>query len=212
MKMSELFGHHRKEKAKGEELFQAALKAEREHDYPSAIRHLESASEYGNRDAKVELGTIALKTDPQKAYRLFLEAAHDGDAKAAHNLGVMFRDGIGVKQDDLDACHWFEHGARLGSARSQNSLGMRYQNGQSVARDLKKAHELFTEAARQGDADAEFNLATMYILGLGVARNESTAIHWLQCSAVHGNRIAEEALRDPTSYVCDYVASHLRLK
>jgi TPR repeat protein len=201
-----------KGKAQGIEFLQAADEAYQNNDHMEVIRCLESAAECGNRDAKFELGTMILGTDFQKAYRLFLEAAQDGDAKAAHNLGVMFRDGMDIKQDDERAFYWFERGAQLGSARSMNSLGKRYENGQGVARDLKRAHELYTEADQQGDPDAGFNLATMYILGLGVKQDESNGIHWLQRSASHGNRIAAEALRDPTKYICDYVASHLQVR
>ncbi len=206
-------GSGNKAKGHGEEFLQAADEAYQNHDYPSVIRCLESAAECGNCDAKRELGAIALRTDPQKAYRLFVEAAQGDNFKAAYDLGVMFRDGTGVEQDDAEAFRWFELGARLGSVRSKNSLGMRYQNGQGVARDLKKAHELFIEADRQGDPDAGFNLATMYTVGLGVKPDERTAIRWLQRSASHGNQNSAEALRDnPTKYLGDYFVSHMRLR
>ena len=40
--------------------------------------------------------------DYQTAFKLWLPLAEQGDAKAQFNLGVMYGNGLGVKQDDLE--------------------------------------------------------------------------------------------------------------
>ena len=51
------------------------------------------------------------------------------DSTAADNLGVLYRDGLGVRRDHLEAVAWFRKSAAAGNAWGQTDLGWMYHNG-----------------------------------------------------------------------------------
>src|SRR5271165_2125056 len=75
-----------------------------------------------------------------EAARKSLEkAAAAGDAQAAYNLGVMYRDGQGAPQDYQKAKQWFdkakrwwEKAAAAGVPTAMFSLGVMYDRGDGV--------------------------------------------------------------------------------
>ena len=97
----------------------------------------------------------------QNQDRSILEAAVQGDAKAQYGLGLMYANGIGVRQDDQIARHWYEKAAAQGHARAQFNLGVMYANGQGVRQDDQIARQWFEKAAEQGHAQAQYNLWVM---------------------------------------------------
>ena len=54
--------------------------------------------------------------DYQTAFKLWLPLAEQGDAKAQFNLGVMYGDGLGVKQDYFEEVNWYRKAAEQGHA------------------------------------------------------------------------------------------------
>lgn len=46
------------------------------------------------------------------------KAAAAGDAKAMYNLGLLYRDGLGVAQDYAQARHWFEKSVAASNAKA----------------------------------------------------------------------------------------------
>ncbi|MEI8376492.1 MAG: hypothetical protein WCJ35_27055 [Planctomycetota bacterium] len=52
----------------------------------------------------------------------FRKAARRGDAGAQYNLGVCFRDGLGVPQDNVEAAIWFRNAAEQGDTEAQGAL------------------------------------------------------------------------------------------
>ena len=103
-------------------------------------------------------------------------AAHQGNARAQYNLGVMYSNGHGVTQDYKTALKWFTRAAQQGEVLAQSNLGLMYKNGEGVAQDYKTERKWFTLAAEQGTASAQFGLGLMYINGEGVAQDYKTAI------------------------------------
>ena len=61
--------------------------------------------------------------------------AESGDAKAQHNLGVMYENGQGVPQDYAEALKWFRLAADQGDAKAQHNLGVMYYYGEGVPQD-----------------------------------------------------------------------------
>jgi Sel1 repeat len=53
-------------------------------------------------------------------------AAEQGDAKAQHNIGVLYANGWGVTQDYAEAMRWYRKAAAQGDSRSQNNVGALY--------------------------------------------------------------------------------------
>ena len=94
--------------------------------------------------AKIDDGYSAYeKGDYKTAFTIFEDLASKGDAKAQYNLGVMYRDGEGVRQDYKKAIEFFKKAANQGLVRAQNNLGLMYYNGQGVRQDYKKAFEWY---------------------------------------------------------------------
>lgn len=52
-------------------------------------------------------GSMGVPPDHVKAVKLFLEAAHAGDAQAMNNLGVAYYQGNGVTKNINEALHWW---------------------------------------------------------------------------------------------------------
>src|SRR5215467_15847345 len=67
--------------------------------------------------------------DYSTAYRLWRGPAEGGEAAAAYNLGLLFRDGHGVGQDFSEAARWFTRAANQGFAVAQVDLGALYADG-----------------------------------------------------------------------------------
>ena len=64
-----------------------------------------------------------------------LQAAEQGNAAAQYNLGVMYLNGLGVRQDEAEAFRWFRQAADQGYAQAQNNLGAMYAEGRGVRQD-----------------------------------------------------------------------------
>jgi uncharacterized protein len=62
-----------------------------------------------------------------------------GDARAQHNLGVMYEKGLGVAKDNVQAVQWYRKAANQGFAQAQHNLGVMYAQGQGVAQDYAQA-------------------------------------------------------------------------
>jgi hypothetical protein len=54
-------------------------------------------------------------------------AAEAGDKVAQNNLGVLYRDGLGVEKNPSDALSWFQKSAEQGYAKAQLNLGQLYE-------------------------------------------------------------------------------------
>jgi len=112
-----------------------------------------------------------------ECYRL---AAEQGLAEAQNNLGVMYKDGVGVDRDDAEAVRWLTLAARQGNVLAQSNLGWMYQAGRGVTQDYDSARHWYTLAARSGHAAAQNNLGTMYRDGLGLRADTDSARFWFE--------------------------------
>jgi TPR repeat protein len=83
------------------------------------------------------------------ALRLFRPLAGQGNAIAQFNLGVMYRDGLGVPQNYPEALKWFRKAADQGMANAQYNLGSMYYGGLGVSRNYLQAYMWFDIAASQ---------------------------------------------------------------
>jgi TPR repeat protein len=85
--------------------------------------------------------------DYRTALDLYQPLADQGDARAQHNLGVMYANGQGVPQDQAAAVSWWRRAAEQGLAKAQGALGVMYERGEGVRRDLVQAHKWYHLAA-----------------------------------------------------------------
>ncbi len=78
--------------------------------------------------------------DYATALNEFLRLAEEGNCGAQYNLGVMYRNGLGVPRVYARAVKWYRKAAEQGYAEAQNILGSMYDNGQGVPQDYAQAH------------------------------------------------------------------------
>ena len=115
--------------------------------------------------------------------------AEDGGAGAQTNLGVMYRDGLGVLQDYAEAVRWYRLAADQGHANAQFNLGYMYEKGLGVLQNYAEAVRWYRLAADQGDAGAQTNLGLMYDMGQGVLQDNVMAHMWYNIGAANGNEL-----------------------
>ena len=147
---------------------------------------LGSAGVSVSQDFQVGLDA-ARKGDFATALREWTPLAEQGDDAAQFNLGLMYRNGLGVLQDYKTAMKWFTLAAEQGVADAQTSLGVMYYNGRGVPPDYATAAKWYTLAAEQGVAHAQFNLGVMYNQGEGVMQDDVYAHMWGNIAASNGN-------------------------
>jgi len=114
------------------------------------------------------------------------QKAEDGDARAQHDLGYKYEEGLGVDQDDKEADKWY-----------------------------LKAVKGYTSAAEQGDIEAQHELGLMYHFGTGVTKNNKKALYWYIKAAAQGcqsslDRIEQVYRPAPDFTRCDLKSSEDR--
>ena len=115
------------------------------------------------------------RKDYATALKEFWPLAHQNDARAQHNLAVMYRIGLGISQDYKEAVKWYRFAAEQGFAPAQNGLGVMYYNGEGVLQDFKEAVKWYRLAADNGSATAQNNLGALYKDGIGVSQHQTVA-------------------------------------
>jgi soluble lytic murein transglycosylase-like protein len=63
-----------------------------------------------------------VKRDPNKAVKLYCEAARLGDVESQYSLGWMYANGRGIPRDDATAAYFFSMAAKQGSPQAQRML------------------------------------------------------------------------------------------
>ena len=101
----------------------------------------------------------------EEVFRLYLKAAHLGDADAQFKVAECYYDGEGVEQDEEEAFKWYLKAAQQGHARAEYMVGICYQWGKGIEEDDDIAAEWLELAAEDGveeaiayfeEGDAEF--------------------------------------------------------
>lgn len=138
--------------------------------------------------------------DYATAFRLMKPLAEKGNAKAQHNLGVMYDYGRGIPQDYTKASKWYRRAADQGVPEAQHNLGLMYYQGQSLQQNYTEAAKWYRRAADQGLADSQVNLGLMYYQGQGVPQNNVLAHMWLDIAASQYPASVRKKLKDVFQY------------
>ena len=144
--------------------------------------------------------------DYATALQEFKPLAEQGHAKAQAALGLMYRQGQGVRQDYAEAVKWYRRAAEQGDTIAQWILGSMYGAGRGVPQDYAEAVKWFRKAAEQGDADGQYMLGVMYDYGQGVPQNYVRAHMWFNVAAL---RYAPGSDRDRAVKNRDNVAAKM---
>ena len=114
---------------------------------------------------------------------------------AQFNLGLAFRDGIGVEQGDVQATKYFQMAANQGDAAAQHNLAHAFFHGLGVQQDSVRAVQLWQRAADQGIAEAQHALSNRLFHGdVGVPQNTELAYKFAKLAASQGADLARPLL------------------
>jgi len=103
--------------------------------------------------------------------------AEGNDAKATHQLGCYYNDGIrGLPHDFNKAMELWLRSGELGCVMSYGNIGAAYHTGEGVERDMKKAKHYYELAAMGGVVLARHNLG---ILEVQAGNIDRAVKHWM---------------------------------
>lgn len=125
--------------------------------------------------------------DFEKAARLFLAAARQGNIEAQKKLADMYLRGEGVEQDAMEAYWWLRTATAEGDPEASYSLGEFFYSGPMEHRDLELAASWFLLAAVRDHAEGAFRAGSMFENGEGNTPNIKQAIRWYQRAADRGH-------------------------
>ena len=110
-------------------------------------------------------------------YYLSLFAAN-GDTKANYNLGLMYREGLGVEKDDVQSLSHLIEAAENGHMLGNYAVGVAFLTGKGSHIDAKAAIHYLTEAALLGHAISPVEIGRLYFRGRLVRKNFVSAHFW----------------------------------
>lgn len=97
----------------------------------------------------------------EKAFKLWLLLANNGNAEAKNYLGIHYYLGLGKKRSYKSAKEWFEKAAKIGFPDAQYNLGVMYLNGEYVKQDYVTAYMWFYLAEQSGNTHASKRMQSM---------------------------------------------------
>lgn len=120
---------------------------------------------------------------------LLQQLAKSGDAGAALELGLAYREGRdGLAHDPAASLHWLHAAAEGGNAYAADLVADTYAGQGKLGRTL--AVDWWQQSAQAGNADAQRRLGE-YLLGQG---QEDQAVDWLRAAADRGDDAAHADL------------------
>lgn len=119
--------------------------------------------------------------------------ANPNDAVAMTLIGVLYRDGTGVRRDLAEAAHWFRLAADRGDREAIFSLGMMQLQGDGIPQDRISALAWLEKAAARDHAGALYNLGIAALQG-GSVSDFKRAADLLRRAAGLGDADAQYAL------------------
>jgi len=157
---------------------------------PDAVKWFRRAAEQGSEDAQMRLWEIfdqgrehylglPVAKNRLEGIRWLRLAAEQGNSVAQSNLGLFYRDGLGVPADKAEAAKWLRLAASQGHAQSQYMLARVYHLGDGAAVDHDRARKWYTFAAEQGVVDAQICLGGLLFVGDRVRANPTLGYAWL---------------------------------
>ena len=162
----------------------------------AARGRLERKAQSGFAPAQVLFG-MQLQSEKKFPEMLswYRKAAEQGNGNGMRNLGVCYRDGIGVSNDASQAMTWFRKAVDFGDTNALCSIGNLYRDGVGITKDAPAAIEWYRKGAARGDGNAMNELGACYWSGNGVEKSAREAITWWKQAAEKGSDEAKENLK-----------------
>ena len=111
-----------------------------------------------------------------------IKKAHEGNAEAQWEVGLMHENGEGVTQSYEEAAKWYEKAAAQNYPAACNNLALLYHSGKGVKTNLKAAEKYYLIAAKQNHLYSEYNLGNLY-MNMG---KDKKGLKWLEKAAEDG--------------------------
>ncbi len=125
-------------------------------------------------------GRVAAKAGDVNVIELFRRGCAGGDAEGCWNLGLLFRDGVGVTKNDAEAVRRFklacDGGARLGCVSYAQAL----EKGAGAAPAVEGAIAVLTRACDEGYSASCAELGKHHFMGTGVPADDAKGIALLE--------------------------------
>jgi TPR repeat protein len=179
----------------------AQVTMDRDLSLPEDIQALEVKAFEGVPEAQHDLaalytaGQAGVSTNYERAAFWFTQAADQGIANAAYNLGVLNQQGLGRDPDMQRALDWYRRAAQNGHPEALYNLGIAYIEGVGTRYNPNMAAAFFKQAAFAGIVEAAYNLGLILENGLlGETRIEDSLI-WYRAASENGSAEAAEAFR-----------------
>ncbi|KAJ3268806.1 hypothetical protein HDV01_002184 [Terramyces sp. JEL0728] len=107
----------------------------------------------------------------KKSSEIFIVGIRNGSPECYLYLGMMFEDGLGVKNSPELAIQLYQRAVELGNIEGLYKAGMMYAGGKGVKKDLKEAARLLELCSKSGHPASITMLGNMYLDGNGVRRD-----------------------------------------
>ncbi|MDR2708525.1 MAG: SEL1-like repeat protein [Elusimicrobiota bacterium] len=166
-------------------------------DYNTAIYWYRLASQKGYIPALLRLGNIYqsgeifIKSDPQKAFDYYIQAAEQNSVIAQLEIAHMFKIGFGTPVSLTRAFYWYSRAAAQGNAEGYYNVGLMFEEGLGIGKNYRRAFDYYLMAADKGHLKAKFRLGRMFQLGLGVHQNNAEAFTLFKQAADLGDITAQ---------------------
>jgi len=102
------------------------------------------------------------KGDYKTAFNEWKSLAKQDHVYAQLNLGMAYRDGLGVEKNAKEAFKWYEKAASRGSDDGLHHLGNSYAYVKGVMKNKALAMKLYKEAADNGHAASMYSMGGMH--------------------------------------------------
>ncbi len=124
--------------------------------------------------------SVGIEQNIEKAVEWYELAAQQGNRFGLYNLGLFYRDGIGVEQNDAVAVFLLMRSAEEGLVEAEFDLAMllRYSEEALIEGQLQIAAEIFQELAEEGHPRAQFQYGYALAHGAGLEKDEQSAVEW----------------------------------
>ena len=157
-------------------------------DFHKAAELFRKSAERAHANAHICYGYACVRgrcvsENKEESVERYELAASQSLAIAQYNLGVMYRDDMGVKQDVNTSTDYMLLNAHQGEAFAQNGLAFACQRGLRVAKSDEEAVLWYAAAAAQGDASGQYKIGVMYRDGRGFSKDVRKATELFQQSA-----------------------------
>jgi TPR repeat protein len=176
--------------------------------HPSDPERVGPSVEYASLDPQIAIPACerAVKAHPDNMrFKALLARAFDkagrGEEAAAlnqvvmkggyldgyHNMGNLYRKGLGVEKDSRKAFALYKYAAERGHPEDQANVGYMYMLGDGVEKNYQQARVWLTKAAAQNWATAFDKLGLLYQNGWGVKKDPVKAFEEFGKGANLGN-------------------------